>query len=573
MNELQGFLTITSLENVKNKNEATNAQLVYKSQISRLKLQWSSNADNNSNEEYDVLNALRPHPGLEELVVDGYPGCTSPSWLESNWLSRLKQISIHDCTRWKFLPPLGELKSLRELYIDKMNSLDCIGTSFYGDAGFPSLKRLGLTQLPELAYWSSVDYAFPVLLDLFISRCPMLKKLPPVFPPPVKMEVLPPIILTWHTDHRLNTCITQDVSLASLLDMLHPRHTGSMETTDLTFDGAGILNDGLRDPRPSLPSLGGPDICGCCGFQSAFMSLTEMEISGYSNETLFPDFGCFPALQNLIIKDCPELKELPENGNLATLTKVLIECCDTLVSLRNLRDLYFLSKLVVRNCTKLMALPEMVSFFSLSVMIIYNCPELVNLPEEGLPVTLNFLYLNGCHPLLEEQFYMKSGIEWEKYASLPSCFYPDKLMKDIQEIIEEIISEKDSTVSSQSSLLHLIDSASSSSEIYPYGPATHWWGGKLTWLMAPIASSPRRWGGRNGGGGGGRRVPTSRGRHRTPAAGALTASPAGAGGEQGSGRQVILGDGLRRGVRTSVLSVSVLKAVNSVEGSQKKGYS
>ncbi|KAF0931461.1 hypothetical protein E2562_004585 [Oryza meyeriana var. granulata] len=67
-NELQDFLMITSLENVKNKNEASNAQLVNKSQISRLKLQWgSSSADNKSDEEYGVLNALRPHPGLEEL--------------------------------------------------------------------------------------------------------------------------------------------------------------------------------------------------------------------------------------------------------------------------------------------------------------------------------------------------------------------------------------------------------------------------------------------------------------------------------------------------------------------------
>uniref|UniRef100_A0A0E0ABY8 R13L1/DRL21-like LRR repeat region domain-containing protein n=1 Tax=Oryza glumipatula TaxID=40148 RepID=A0A0E0ABY8_9ORYZ len=462
MNELQEFLVISSLENVNNKDKAANAQLANKSQISRLKLQWdSSNADSKSDKEYDVFNALRPHPGLKELTVDGYPGYKSPSWLEFNWLSRLEHINIHDCTCWKLLPPLGQLPCLKELHIDTMNALECIDTSFYGDVGFPSLETLQLTQLPELADWCSVDYAFPVLQVVFIRRCPKLKELPPVFPPPVKLKVLESIICMWHTDHRLDTCVTREICLTGLLDLrLH--YLESMESADISFDGAGISNDGLRDRRHNLPK--GPYIPGFSDSPSTFLRITGMEFISCPNLTLLPDFGCFPALQNLIINNCPELKELPEDGNLTTLTQVLIEHCNKLVSLRSLKNLSFLTKLEIRNCLKLVVLPEMVDFFSLRVMIIHNCPELVSLPEDGLPLTLNFLYLSGCHPLLEEQFEWQHGIEWEKYAMLPSCFYADKLMEDTEDIAEEVLRENDMIEwSIQTSLLHPTDSAASSS--------------------------------------------------------------------------------------------------------------
>uniref|UniRef100_A0A0E0HTL8 NB-ARC domain-containing protein n=1 Tax=Oryza nivara TaxID=4536 RepID=A0A0E0HTL8_ORYNI len=463
MNELRGFLIFTSLENVKNKDEAIDAQLVNKSQISRLDLQWSfSNADSQSDKEYDVLNALTPHPCLEELNVEGYSGCTSPCWLESKWLSRLQHISIHDCTCWKLLPPLGQLPSLRELHIDGMKSLECIGTSFYGDAGFPSLKTLELTELPELADWSSIDYAFPVLHDVLISRCPKLKELPPVFPPPVKMEVLPStIVYTQHTDHRLDTCITQkEVSLTSLSGIFHVCHQESVEIAEISFDGADMVNDGLRDLGPNLPSHQGPFICWYADFHRAFASLTEMKIVGCPNITSLLDFRYFPVLKNLIIQDCPELNELQEDGHLTTLTEVLIEHCNKLVSLRSLRNLFFLSKLEIRNCLKLVALPEMFGFFSLRVMIIHKCPEIVSLPEDGLPLTLNFLYLNGCHPLLEEQFEWQHGVEWEKYAMLPSCLFAGESIGYGQDIAEEILRENDIIQRSiQSSLLHPTDSA------------------------------------------------------------------------------------------------------------------
>uniref|UniRef100_A0A0E0LDK8 R13L1/DRL21-like LRR repeat region domain-containing protein n=1 Tax=Oryza punctata TaxID=4537 RepID=A0A0E0LDK8_ORYPU len=465
MNELQEFLVISSLENVNNKDEAANALLANKSQISRLKLQWnSSNADRKSDKEYDVFNALIPHPGLKELTIDGYPGCKSPSWLESKWQSRLENINIYDCTCWKLLPPLGQLPCLKELHIDTMNALECIDTSFYGDDGFPSLETLQLTQLPELADWCSVDYAFPVLQVVFIRRCPKLKELPPVFPLPVKLKVLDSIICTKHTDHRLDTHITQDVSLTSLLDMLHLRYPESMETANINFDGAGILNDGLRDRRHNPQKA--PCIPGCSEFPSTFMRITEMKIVGCPNLTSLLDFRYFPALKNLIINHCPELNELPEDGDLTTLTEVLIEHCNKLVSLRSLKNLSFLSKLEIRNCLKLVALPEMVDFFSLRVMIIHNCPELVSLPEDGLPLTLNFLYLSGCHPLLEEQFEWQHGVEWEKYAMLPSCLYADKSIEYSQDIAVEILRENVIIQwSIQTSLPHPTDSSASSSTL------------------------------------------------------------------------------------------------------------
>ncbi|EEC80992.1 hypothetical protein OsI_23735 [Oryza sativa Indica Group] len=525
MNELQGSLAITSLENVKSRDEATDAQLFRKSQIFKLKLQWgSSNASSKSDKANDVFDALRPHSGLEELIVQGYPGC--------------------------------QIQSLRTLRIARLNAVVCIGPEFYGTAGFPSLEILEMIELPELAEWSSVDCFFPALLEVCIRGCPKLKQLPPVVLPPVRMSIyVSTEVCRLRNHNRLETCFTQEVSLSTLLDMLHLRRLEPVKCVNIIFEGANTLEDGLKDVTTNLPSLEELVIRGCSdlqhafaaskqreedgnGFSSAsiqclkmigcnltvdiflsvfqnisflslwindcnitystpervlampksvtgvleklcilscdgltafmgletFLRLSTIEIASCPKLTSVPDFRCLPALQNLIIKNCPELKELPENGNLTTLTALVVEHCNALISLRNLRDLSFLSKLVVRNCMKLMALPQMISFSSLRVLIIKNCPEVVSLPEDGLPVSLNCLYLAGCHPVLEEQFDQKNGSEWEKYEVLPFCFFADKSIEDIEEIAKEVLMADDLTrISIQGNRVHATDSAASSS--------------------------------------------------------------------------------------------------------------
>lgn len=93
--ELQGSLQIRNLENVEAPNEAKEAMLCKKRQLSVLQLMWASDRDEvNGNKEEDVLEALQPHENLKRLDIVGWMGVKSPNWLKNEWLSNLELIFL-----------------------------------------------------------------------------------------------------------------------------------------------------------------------------------------------------------------------------------------------------------------------------------------------------------------------------------------------------------------------------------------------------------------------------------------------------------------------------------------------
>ncbi|KAF2927614.1 hypothetical protein DAI22_06g217700 [Oryza sativa Japonica Group] len=424
MNELQGSLAITSLENVKSRDEATDAQLFRKSQIFKLKLQWgSSNASSKSDKANDVFDALRPHSGLEELIVQGYPGCVSPSWLESEWLSRLRHISISDCKCWKLLPSLGQIQSLRTLRIARLNAVVCIGPEFYGTAGFPSLEILEMIELPELAEWSSVDCFFPALLEVCIRGCPKLKQLPPVVLPPVRMSIyVSTEVCRLRNHNRLETCFTQEVSLSTLLDMLHLRRLEPVKCVNIIFEGANTLEDGLKDVTTNLPSLEELVIRGCSDLQHAFAASKQREEDGnvFSSASIqcLKMIGCnltvdifLSVFQNisflsLWINDCNITYSTPERvlampkSVTGVLEKLCILSCDGLTAFMGLETFLRLSTIEIASCPKLTSVPDFRCLPALQNLIIKNCPELKELPENGNLTTLTALVVEHCNALI-----------------------------------------------------------------------------------------------------------------------------------------------------------------------------
>ncbi|KAM5554371.1 hypothetical protein ABKV19_022645 [Rosa sericea] len=86
-------------------------------------LDWGGNRS----EEREVLEKLQPHLNLERLRIRGYGGKMFPGWSEYYSSSALVDLHLVNCENCISLPPLGQLPSLRELYISGLHGVVSIG--------------------------------------------------------------------------------------------------------------------------------------------------------------------------------------------------------------------------------------------------------------------------------------------------------------------------------------------------------------------------------------------------------------------------------------------------------------
>lgn len=85
---LSGRLEIQHLERVKGQIEAKRANLADKLNLRDLILSWERNSLSKLGEDVDemVLDALEPHPSLEELSINGFSGRRFPVWMTNSTL-------------------------------------------------------------------------------------------------------------------------------------------------------------------------------------------------------------------------------------------------------------------------------------------------------------------------------------------------------------------------------------------------------------------------------------------------------------------------------------------------------
>ncbi|XP_077225799.1 disease resistance protein RGA2-like [Tasmannia lanceolata] len=244
-------------------------------------------------------------------------------------LQYLQTLKLELCRRLRNLPPLGQLPSLENLEIQRMDAVKQINQEFYGNNtlngfSFPSLKRLSLSIMWSLEIWASVEKggAFPCLNELKIEYCPKLTTLP---------------------------CF---VHLTSVLIS----HLDEMSSFPESF---------LRHGN----------------------ALQHLQISYCKKLRSLPrELNNFVALKSLIISNCKELVSLPEGlRNLTSLEKLEIEWCGSLISLAEegvLRGLKSLQSLVIVGCKKLVSLPDDLRYLTaLQNLRISSCAELASLPD------------------------------------------------------------------------------------------------------------------------------------------------------------------------------------------------
>lgn len=201
LNHLRGFLAIVGLGNVKDVDEAKNAELEKKKNLFRLEL-WFNNKEEEEEEESmeenqanqgAISEALRPPPNLESLEIWEYKGkAVFENWIVS--LNKLKKLFLINCYNCEIMPPLGKLPFLESLKIRNMN-VKKVGDEFLGiksnhssgpAIAFPKLKHLKFMKLSE---WEEWDFGItrsgkeeitimPQLNSLQIILCAKLKSLP-----------------------------------------------------------------------------------------------------------------------------------------------------------------------------------------------------------------------------------------------------------------------------------------------------------------------------------------------------------------------------------------------------------
>ncbi|KAH7677543.1 P-loop containing nucleoside triphosphate hydrolase protein [Dioscorea alata] len=198
---IEGELDIQHLENVRDPDEAKEANLKAKQGLQSLSFSWDENAYRTHGQSsvghlHDmvpqadlvdgVLENLQPGTNISKLVIEGYVGKKFPTWMMDLplQLPNLVNLTLDSCIRCETLPPLGQLPHLKVLKVRNLLSIKCIDSEFYGGhAAFPVLKVLDLSTMLMLEEWRGISEGelFPFLTKLELNDCPNLRSLPTTF--------------------------------------------------------------------------------------------------------------------------------------------------------------------------------------------------------------------------------------------------------------------------------------------------------------------------------------------------------------------------------------------------------
>ncbi|KAL5077272.1 hypothetical protein RYX36_016256 [Vicia faba] len=397
---LQGKLSISQLQNIDDPSEADRSNIKMKTQIDELALDWDCGISfPDSQTKRVVFEHLQPATSLKSLTIKGYGGISFPNWLGDFSFSNMVYLKISNCGDCLWLPPLGQLGNLKELFIEVMQSVQTIGTEFYGSdissfQPFPSLETLHFEDMQEWDEWNldgGTATKFPCLKTLTLCKCPKLRigKILQNFPSLSNLE--------------LRECPLLVQSMPSSNHILNQLAFPLNSLQQLTIDGFPSL---MSFPTDSLPkSLKFLIINNCENLEFIpheylhnYTSLQELKISYSCNSMISFTLGALPVLKSLFIEGCKNLKSIltaedTSQKSLSVLRSLKIWDCNELESfppggLATPNLIYF----AVWKCEKLPSLPEaMHNLTNLQEVEIDNLPNLQSFVVDDLPYALREL--------------------------------------------------------------------------------------------------------------------------------------------------------------------------------------
>ncbi|XP_034568258.1 uncharacterized protein [Setaria viridis] len=323
-----GELHIVSLENVRLLEEAQRLKLLTKHNLLTLKLVWTLHADRHL-EDKDLLGQLVPPKSLKDLSLEGYSSPSFCGWLMaiSQHLPNLTCIELNKLPTCNNLPPLGQLPYLESLILYDIPNVTKIERSICGGKGaFPRLVDITVSRMDGLEEWNTTcpgedgveEFMFPMLDVLEVSKCPKLR-----------LKPCPPKCREFKISE-------SDQVISSLEEVETSSHRcNSTPTTTRLF----IIN---------------------------------------SNHHSLKLFHHFPALQELELSHCRNLKSLPKGmQQLSSLQSLKLDFCDRISALPQwLSDISSLKKLVIIYCNRIKSLPARIQLLNNLNELVINNQEL-----------------------------------------------------------------------------------------------------------------------------------------------------------------------------------------------------
>ena len=399
---LRGKLFISGLHNIVNIRDVKEVNLKGRHNIEELTMEWSSDFEDSRNEtnELAVIKLPQPHESLKKLVVVCYGGLTFPNWLGDHSFTKIEHLSLKSCKKLTRLPPLGRLPLLKELHIEGMDEITCIGDEFYGEIvkPFPSLESLEFDNMSKWKDWEESEALFPCLRKLTIKKCPELVNLP---------SQLLSIVKKLHIDE----CQKLEVNKYNR-GLLEGCVVDVPSLTRFYIGGTSRLSCLWEAIAPSLTALKTlqinqcDDQLACLGKHGSGLKrlgrLRNLEITSCNGVESLEGQRLPRNLKYLIVEGCPNLKKLPnELGSLTFLLRLRIENCSKLVSFPEASFPPMVRALKVTNCEGLKSLPHRMMNYScvLEYLEIKGCPSLISFPKGRLPFTLKQLHIQECEKL------------------------------------------------------------------------------------------------------------------------------------------------------------------------------
>nr|KYP66451.1 Putative disease resistance protein RGA3 [Cajanus cajan] len=380
LDKLRGNLEILHLEQMKfsaSLDPKDNKYLRDKKHLDCLTLRWDHDDDDEEEEEednevdkedYKSLECLEANSNLRVLCVVGYYANMFSDWLSS--IQCLVKFSLNDCPNCQFLPSMDHLPHLKVLELRRLDSLkfiskNCDQTSADDAEGSSSSPSI------------STPF-FPSLEELTISDCPKLRS-------------------WWETEKG-----EKDRPLFISISKLHVqccRELHCMPLYPYLDEELVLVDSSVRPMRDTVHAKTSEDLL-------PFTKLKSMVIERITESPPESWLKNFTSLENLRIRDCSELKSLPQGFRyMSSLQRLSIERCPKLEldksesEWKGLKQLRFLT---IREIPKLESLPKGVeNVTSLKELGLYECNALTSLPDSiGKLTSLRKLVICECKRLV-----------------------------------------------------------------------------------------------------------------------------------------------------------------------------
>ncbi|KAJ1394020.1 Leucine-rich repeat domain superfamily [Sesbania bispinosa] len=312
LSNLHGSLEIKKLENVTSIIEVSEARMMDKKYLNRLRFHWSRGDDfTNSQSEMEILDKLEPHQNLENLEIKGYRGTKFPEWVGHPSFHNMTNLTLSRCNNCCMLPCLGQLPSLKELAIRELNGVEIITTDFFkkddssfSGTPFPALEDL---EFRGMACWKikncSSATSFPGnCLPTSLKRLSIKKFRKLQFPKQNQHQLLESLVIVSSCDSLKSFPLESFPNLG-----------------DLIFFKCENL-ERLSVSESPLQNLCIFEVRNC----PSFVSFPEGGLPAPSLTLFIVSKGVPPSLRSLDIRNCDKLLRSPSLGSMDMLTDLYI---------------------------------------------------------------------------------------------------------------------------------------------------------------------------------------------------------------------------------------------------------